>query len=211
MKNLNRILFFVLLIEASLLYIQSSSAYFSDSAVSSANTFTASTEFAVASPTPTPQIVINEVASGGNNDSEWIELYNRSDSEVDVSNWKIADDEGSDDLPSVSPIPAGGFGVIKTSDSSLVVPVSAISIVLTATTIGGSGLNANGEPIYLRNASNFEVDSMSYGDNSSIFPTPPGAPTSSQSLIRDPNGIDTDTASDWKLDSSPSIGIANSL
>lgn len=217
MKNLNRILFLVLLIEVSMLYVQSSFALFSDTSASTANTFTASTEFAVASPTLTPTptggIVLNEIFEASNNAEEWIELYNKSDSPVDVSGWKIADDDsgGTDIFPTVSPIPADGYGVIVTSNTTVSIPISAISINLDSTTIGGSGLNSEGEPLYLRNTTDIVVDSMSYGNSTLVFPTPPAAPSPTQSIARIPNGEDTNSASNWTLDNSPTLGTVNSL
>ena len=215
MKTLNRILFFVLLIEFSLLYIQSTHAFFSDSSLTVNNTFTTSNEFvsptpsSSPSPTPTPEVLLNEVSPDGSSSIEWIELFNRSDHEIDVSNWKITDGLGIDNLPATTPIPAGGYGVIISSSSTVTVPVSAITVSL-GSAIGDGGLLDTGEPIILRNASNLEIDSMSYGNNTTVFSSI-NAPSTGQSIIRDPNGTDTDTVLDWKLDTSPSIGSANSL
>ena len=47
------------------------------------------------SQTPSEHIVINEIDTNPNGDdslavSEWVELYNPTDSDVDISGWKIA-------------------------------------------------------------------------------------------------------------------------
>jgi len=227
----------VLLVELVLLSIQKSQAFFTDTALSTANSFTAANEFPTSvppsstptltdtptpsltptptsspTPTPTPNILINELSSAGSSSqNEWIEIFNRTGSSIDVSGWKIADATSFDSIPSVSPIPANGYGVIITDESTVLglIPSSAITIQLQSSDIG-SGLNNTGDAVYLRNSTNFEVDSMSYGNNSTIFSGIP-TPGVGQSLIRDPNGTDSDTSSDWKLDSSPSIGEANSL
>src|SRR3989338_2047106 len=227
MSSKNLFLLSVLLVELMLLSIQNSQAQFADTAMSSGNTFTASNEFpvsvtltttATSSPTatptitltPTPEIVINEISSKGDSNLEWIELFNKSNYELNITGWKIVDGAESDDIPSVSPIPAGGYGVII-GNGSLVsgIPLTAITITIADGTIG-MGLNESGDVIFLRNSINTEIDSMSYGNNSTIFSGIP-TPGVGQSLIRDPNGTDSDTASDWKLDLSPSIGEANSL
>ena len=73
----------------------------------------------------------------------------------------------------------------------------------------GNGFNDAWDEVYLKNASSLIIDSMSYGNVTTIFPTPPGAPAANQSLARSPNGTDTDTAADWVIDTSPSLGTAN--
>src|SRR3989344_610349 len=142
MKILNRILFIFLLIEASLLYIQSTKAFFSDTAASSNNTFTASLEFA--SPTPTPSntptptptpttgpgdIVINELMWPGSTkgvSDEWIELRNMTDRSIDISGWQLtkwATSGGGQELlmitvPGGNSIPAGSFFLVAQKSNS---------------------------------------------------------------------------------------------
>ena len=112
-------------------------------------------------------------------------------------------------MPTVTPIPAGGYAVIIGSTSTVSgIPSSAITIQLTNATIG-SGLNNGGDAVFLKNPTSTTIDSMSYGDNTTIFPTPPTTPGSDQSVARIPNGTDTNSASDWALDTSPTIGEVN--
>ncbi len=123
--------------------ICSTGAYFSDSvditsnefstglwSVTAAATETATataTETATATSTPSlPAIVLNEFlanSSGGDSDpmpnGEWVELYNTSDSSVDLSGWYLYD-EANNVLPLINgniesgstTIPANGFMVV---------------------------------------------------------------------------------------------------
>src|SRR3989338_9216559 len=95
MKSLNRLLFFILIFEVSLLFLQSSSALFSDTAASTNNTFTASLEFPILI-TPTPpenianHIVISEIQiNGANANQDFVELYNPKNTSEDLSGWQI--------------------------------------------------------------------------------------------------------------------------
>jgi predicted extracellular nuclease len=211
-----------------------SKAYFASMAAASGNTFTAASEFPTTtpeatptasvtpsitesptpSPTPTGTLVINEFSSGGDNNSEWVEIYNGTGSTVDISGWKIADknafDAAEDDtIPTTPQIPAGGYAVIVTSSSIVTgIPGSATTIHLTNGTIG-SGLNNNGDSIYLKNASNTIIDSLSFGSDTTIFSSPPAAPSAVQTLARTPNGFDSNTATNWTIDTSPTIGVGN--
>ncbi|OGK16984.1 hypothetical protein A2690_02310 [Candidatus Roizmanbacteria bacterium RIFCSPHIGHO2_01_FULL_39_12b] len=200
------------------------SAFFSDAGQSQNNTFAAADTFPTPtlavtptpSPSPTPAviIVINEISSGGDSKDEWVELYNPTDSPINVSGWKISDknafDSGGDDtFPTTPSIPSLGYAVVITNNSTVAgIPSSAITIELVNANIG-SGLNNTGDAVHLKNALNVVVDSMSYGNETSVFPIPPTTPSSSQSLARSPNGTDTNSASDWIIDTTPSLGISN--
>jgi predicted ribosomally synthesized peptide with SipW-like signal peptide len=192
-------------------------AFFTDSATSTTNVFGAATAFPTATPsatiTSTPgNIVINEVSSDGITSAEWVEIYNGSTNPIDVSGWKISDknafDTAQDDtFPTVSPIPVGGYGVIITNNTNVSgIPVSAIIITINGNI--GSGLNDTGDAVIIKNATNTIIDAMSYGSETSIFTFPTTA-NSGQSLRRNPNGVDTNTAADWILDTSPTIGSIN--
>ena len=65
-------------------------------------------------------IVINELLAKSDITDDWIELYNKSSSEVDLSGWNITDDAGSEEVPWPFPagtkIEAGGFLLIWAND-----------------------------------------------------------------------------------------------
>lgn len=204
----------------SLFILGAAYAFFTSGTVNANNTFTAAAVFPTAipsatptpgptaMPTPTPlHIVINEVNPNGSDSADWVELYNPTSSSIDVSGWTVTDNSLTPDtFPSITPIPASGFAVIVGSTSIVSVPGSAIKIQLTNPSIGG-GLAAAADRVILKNGSTI-IDEMSYGTDTTIFATPPGAPTSVQSIARHPNGFDTDSATDW-IDTSPTLGITN--
>ncbi len=68
-----------------------------------------------------PEVVINEIAWAGSQDKssdEWIELYNQSGEEVDLSGWTIEDD-GNSVYELAGKIPAKGYFVIEDAESVL--------------------------------------------------------------------------------------------
>jgi len=83
---------------------------------------------------PRRQICINEIlASSGPNQGDWVELYNPTDQEIDLSGCWLSDDPAQLDkyqLPQGSTVPAHGFLVLRQQDF-------------------GFGLNAGGEKVFL--------------------------------------------------------------
>jgi hypothetical protein len=118
------------------------------------------------------EIMMNEIyARGTTVNPDWIEIYNSSDSDVDISGYKIYDGGGQTgskpkkEFPAGSIIPSKGFFVIITEDGS----ASAF------------GLSNSGETVWFENASGAIIDTVSYL-----------AHTADQSYGRFPDG------SDWK-------------
>jgi competence ComEA-like helix-hairpin-helix protein len=71
-------------------------------------------------------ILINEILpspEGADETNEWIELYNSNNFEVDLSDWKIKDKEGSIInyvLPKNTKISAGGYLVLKRPETKII-------------------------------------------------------------------------------------------
>ncbi len=91
---------------------------------------------------PLPVLYINEVFSQGTTeDPDWVEIYNASPFEADLTGWKIYDSGGQSgskpkkDLPAGTKVPAKGFFVIVVDDE----------------VESGFGLSSNGEQIWLEN------------------------------------------------------------
>lgn len=193
-------------------------AYFTDTAVSVNNTFITAENFdSLSEPTEVDEvteeaggIVINEVFESSDNSAEWIELHNTSNNPVDISNWKISDNDSSETLPRTDPVPAGGYVVIVTdpSNASNLSNISNI-VVLTGTGKGaiGNGLANSGDKLVLKNGDTI-VDQLSWGNNKDVFNPSLPSPIAGKTLQRIPNGEDTDTVSDWKI-GDPTIGGAN--
>jgi hypothetical protein len=135
-----------------------------------------------------PRLAISEVLANPNGPEpaqEYVEIVNVGTVGVDLTGWRITDDEAAagDELPAMT-LPAGAIG--------LIVPVTfdegggpdpapdntAILLRLTGSTLGSGGLSNSGEPVFL-------VDSL--GVTVSSFPgsAEGGAlPAGGQSVMR---------------------------
>lgn len=110
-------------------------------------------------------ISINEFSSGSN--PEWIELYNNSSTEVDLTNWYFTDALGHKEVFSTTILGNNYFLYKKNVDS-------------------GGWLNNNGDTIYLYDnatPSATLVDAVTYGPGK-----PVGSPASDKSAGRVPDG-----------------------
>lgn len=143
----------------------------------------------VAPPPPPPvqsSIKLNEIYSRGDAiNPDWIEIYNNSNTQVDVSGYKIYDDGGKNGPKPKKVIPAGtvisakGFYIIVTDDNSA--------------DSSGFGLSQNGEQVWLENASGTAIDNV-------IFPTL----EATQSYVRYPDGTNN-----WSKTDSITRGVSN--
>lgn len=184
-------------------------SYFADSAASSTNTFSAAAVFPVPPTTTVLPPVINEVFNSANNNAEWIELYNPSSSPIDVSGWRIADGNSNDEFATPSAIPALGYTVITTLPS-VVSGIDPGANIITVDGDIGSGLNGTSERITLYAPDLTPIDVVSYGSGAfNIFSTPVPVPSSLQSLIRQPNGVDTNSHLNWIVTTTLTPGSAN--
>lgn len=100
-----------------------------------------------------PQVVINEVAWAGSTASaydEWIELYNTTGSAINLTGWKIVDDNGAQTYNLSGTIPANGYYLIERSANA--------TSVTGDITISGVNLANTGDTLELQNASGSRVD-----------------------------------------------------
>jgi hypothetical protein len=107
-------------------------------------------------PPPPPEVItvkINEIYSRGTvGNEDWIEIYNPSTSQIDLSGYKIYDSGGESgskpkrEIPAGTTLPAGGFFVIVVDD----------------TTASGFGLSSGGEKVWLEDAANAIIDSITF-------------------------------------------------
>lgn len=100
-----------------------------------------------------PLVVINEIYSRGNaSNPDWVELYNVSDVEANISNYKIYDAGGQSGtkpkklIPEGTLIPAKGFYVIVVDDG----------------TESGFGLSSGGEKVWLENVKGNIIDQVEF-------------------------------------------------
>ncbi len=99
---------------------------------------------------PAGAIVINEVAwsgTGASTSDEWIELYNTTNSSIELTNWTLGDG-GDVNIPLSGTIPAHGYYLLERTDDNTVSDIAADKIYT-------GGLSNSGEILTLRdNASN---------------------------------------------------------
>ena len=98
-------------------------------------------------------VVMNEIFTRGTSSApDWIELYNSSSSEIDISGYKIYDSGGQSgtkpkkEFQSGTTIPPNGFLVIVTDDTSA----------------SGFGLSSSGEKVWLENPVGLIADSVTF-------------------------------------------------
>jgi hypothetical protein len=137
---------------------------------------------------------------------EWLELMNCTDQAIDLTGWKIADNVGTDLTPSLI-LPARSFAIIAASaDFYINFPDFSGTVVFTPDGSIGNGLSNTGDCLILSDPTGKVVDALSYGDNTSVFLPPCPDVSSGHSLERQPAGWDTDQASDFIDNASPSPG-----
>jgi len=164
-------------------------------------------------PTSTPlanHLVINEVyynpdsehmqgANPDENNFEWIEIYNPTTSTINLKNWKIVDNSGSERSISESnrDILPGDFVIIAKADNVRVIWGIPNEKFIGIGQIFGNGLANAGDRVVLKDNLGNIVDQMSYGNDKTAFD--PACPDVAEghSLERSPAGKDTDTAADF--------------
>lgn len=140
-------------------------------------------------------VVINEVmyypASGDYKD-EWIELYNKTSNPISIKDWVIYDNNTPKNLSDLT-IQPSGFLIIKGLDLGGRI---------------GNGLRNDGDFVGLKihPEDQTDIDKVSWGDNSSAFSPSIKKVLKGHSIERYPAGQDTDSASDFIDQITPTPG-----
>ena len=144
--------------------------------------------------------------------NEWVEIYNQTNTDLDISGWSICDSNSCDVIPSNSDlIPAEGYAVITASSTTWdywFVPSEISKIVLGDIKIG-NGLANDGDAIYLKRPDGIVVDEMNWQGNTDVWSSGANAVAEGSVLTRITNGFDTDQASDWKELVPPNVDLIN--
>ncbi len=163
------------------------------------------------------RLVISEVlyslvasqGSEGQGENEWIELYNGSDTPIDLAGYTIGDSAGKDVLVGEGLLLLPGAYAIITPEASTFtfwdIPTETLSVILNSK-IGSNGLGNGGDAVYLYDPENVLIDAMSYGTNEMVFPAGSLVAPRGSSLARVPVTVDTDTSSDWVVLEAPTPG-----
>ncbi len=149
-------------------------------------------------------IVINEILYQKENENspEFIELFNRSENNFDLSNWTISDAaNNSATLPEGTSLEAGSY-VVLTDRQSFASSLSN-GIFLS----GFPSLNDSGDGIIIKNESEITIDSLFYTERFG------GNKNGISAEKKDPNGASND-ANNWANNTSSSgnsAGVENSV
>jgi hypothetical protein len=154
---------------------------------------------------------------GSEGDNEWVEIYNQTNIDLDISGWEICDNSSCDVLPQTAPIPAFGFGVITASTTTWGfwnIPNNIRKIVLSDGNIGNR-LGNSEDMLVLKRPDGVIVDQMNWGvpntswNNHNDELWNPGVVdvTEGNTLARVPSGYDTDQPSDWKELTPPEVDL----
>src|SRR3989344_5887580 len=145
--------------------------------------------------------------------NEWVEIYNQTNTALDISGWQICDNNSCDTLPSTPLIPALKYAVIvatSTTVSNLLPSYWYLPSEVTEIDIGeeiGGGLANGGDRLILKRPDGVVVDEMNWQDDTGVWN--PGAVDVAEGnvLARVPSGFDTDSPSDWQELVPPSVDL----
>jgi hypothetical protein len=104
-----------------------------------------------------PAVVINEVAWAGSAASasdEWIELYNTTNSAINLSGWRIVDDGGVQIYNLSGTIAAKGYFLIERSQAATSVTGDLL--------VSGLSLANTGDSLELQDTGGGRIDSVNY-------------------------------------------------
>ncbi len=118
-----------------------------------------------------PLVLINEIYSRGTtSDPDWVELYNASEAEANISGYKIYDAGGQSGTKPKKLIP----------DGTVIPPKGFFVIVVDDGTESAFGLSSGGEKVWLENAKGNVIDQVEFPameTTQSYGRYPDGAPT----------------------------------
>lgn len=155
---------------------------------------------------------------GADGVNEWVEIYNQTNVPLDISGWKICDNNSCDTLPLTPLIPGQKYAVIvATSTTATTTTVSNglpaywyLPSEVTRININeeiGNGLANAGDRLILKRPDDVVIDQMNWGTDTGVWN--PGATDVAEGnvLARVPSVYDTDTPSDWQELKPPSVDL----
>lgn len=189
------------------------------------------TPTATITPSPSHHPLISEVlydpAGGTEPDNEWIEIYNPGAGTIDLSHYKIGDEEtqgggeGMLQFPPATSLVSGQFIVIANKATAFMTtygvnpdyemlesdPAVPNLARYSAWGAGSVGLSNTGDEVLLLDPNDALVDVVAYGNSSypGFQPTVPDV-AEAHSIERRPVNADTGTAADWFDQASPTPG-----
>jgi len=145
---------------------------------------------------PSLNIVINEInykSAIDFNPGDWIELYNKGDETVDVSNWVFKDSDNNHQysIPEGTTLDGNSYLVLAKSKTDLEDLFPDAAPVIGDFSFGLSGA---GELIRLYNSEGIEIDALEYDDNA---PWPEEPDGNGPTLELSNPGFDNELAASW--------------
>ena len=145
--------------------------------------------------------------------NEWVEIYNQTNTDLDISGWQICDNTSCDTLPTTPLIPALKYAVIvatSTTVSDLLPSYWYQPSEVTEINLGeniGNGLGNDGDRLILKRPDGVVVDAMNWQTDTGVWN--PGAVDVAEGnvLARVPSGFDTDQPSDWRELIPPTVDL----
>ena len=145
--------------------------------------------------------------------NEWVEIYNQTNTDLDISGWQICDNTSCDTLPATPLIPALKYAVIvatSTTVSNLLPSYWYLPSEVTEISLGeniGNGLGNDGDRLILKRPDGVIVDQMNWQGDTGVWD--PGAVDVAEGnvLARAPSGYDTDAPSDWQELVPPTVDL----
>lgn len=112
-------------------------------------------------------------AQGGDNDVEYVMLYNSSCAPIDLQGWSLCDNADCRVFKSLVIEPGHVAPIVRTSNITGF-GCGASPLIYTSATafVGGNwfgGFGNSGDELTLQNAAATLIDELSYGSNSSVF------------------------------------------
>ncbi|MFA6215839.1 MAG: lamin tail domain-containing protein [Patescibacteria group bacterium] len=103
-----------------------------------------------------PTVFINEIAWMGTENSsndEWLELFNSTNNEIDLTGWRLEATDGSPKINLTGKIPAGGYYLLERTDDDTLPEITADQIYT-------GSLSNTSEWLKLFDASNIVIDEI---------------------------------------------------
>lgn len=183
-------------------------------------------------PTPTPfdgLLLISEVlydSTGTEPAAEWIEIYNASGQTIDLSAFKIGDEETQGNNEGMFQFPPGStladgevivianqadvftatYGFLPNYELVETDPTVPNMIEYTAWGSGNINLANTGDEVLLLDGGNYLVDAVSWDTSTWAFDPPVADVPEGHSIERVPANVDTDTNVDWVDQAVPDPG-----
>ena len=138
-------------------------------------------------------IIINEVAWGGTHasaDDQWMELYNPSNTPIDISGWTLKTTSGSLNITLAGVIRPREYFLLERDDNDTVKDIAADQIYTGA-------LSVNGEMLTLRDGSaNFIDTANKEGSINAVNPWPKGSAVGNRGSM-ERQGVTADSDKVW--------------